>query len=290
MSDRSILVRIASYRDPELARTIASAWETASNPKRVKFAIVQQAGPETVDQLSIVSKDSRVSSFQVDWTLARGIGWARRLTDRMWQGEDFTLQIDAHTRFAQGWDDALIGDFESLSDARAVLSCYPGRFVINDESTATLYQASPHKIVPAGEDEAGVPRQTGGEPCAGGTPALLVAGGFQFSAGTICSEVEQIRDASLGDEFIRAVQLFTHGWNVYVPNAVPLFHLYQQDAPERAHSYSADCRSDPKLVRVMHKLRMRSLEALSQTREGTLHAAIGSVRSRENFYSRLQHI
>lgn len=288
MSDRSILIRVASYRDPELSRTVASAWEMASHPERIKFAIVQQRGPETADQLSEITRDSRVAALQIDWTLARGIGWARRHTDRLWQGEDFTLQIDAHTRFEHGWDTALIGEWESLSDPNAVLSCYPGRFVVNDDSTASLYPASPHIIVPAGKDELGVPRQTGGPVCAGGTPSLLVAGGFQFSAGTICAELEQVLEASLGDEFIRAMQIYTHGWSVYVPGTNPLFHLYQQDDLTRKHSYSEDFRSDPKLDRVMNRVRTRGLDFLRRVQDGDGALAVGHVRSRESFYSQLQ--
>ncbi len=287
MSARSILVRVASYRDPELARTVASAWETASHPDRIKFAIVQQKGPETAGQLSEITQDSRVSALQVDWALARGIGWARRLTDRMWQGEEFTLQVDAHTRFLPGWDTALISEWEAVSDPRAVLSCYPGRFVVNDEATASLFQTPPHLIVPAGVDALGVPRQTGGPACAGGTPGILVAGGFQFSAGAICAELEQLLDASVGDEFVRAMQLFTHGWNVYAPGTVPLFHLYQQDAPVRTHSFAEDFRSDPQLEPVLNRLRARGLATLKRTQTGDGAAAVGNVRSREDFSSQL---
>ena len=41
-ADESIFVSVASYRDPEIAKTVARAFERAADPDRVFFGIFQQ--------------------------------------------------------------------------------------------------------------------------------------------------------------------------------------------------------------------------------------------------------
>ena len=44
--DESIFVSVASYRDPEIAKTVARAFERAADPDRVFFGIFQQNDAE----------------------------------------------------------------------------------------------------------------------------------------------------------------------------------------------------------------------------------------------------
>lgn len=284
---RDILVRVVSYRDDELLRTIASAWENASDAARVKFAIVNQTGPETAAQLDGLRGEDRVRSVRIDWPSARGLGWARRMTDRMRRDEAYSLQIDSHMRFAPGWDDALISQWEALRDERGVLSCYPAPYENVDDVTMRLHPVNPHLIVPAGEDADGMPRQDGGRQVAGGTAALLVSGGFQFSSGEVCTRLEQVREVMIGDEFVRALQLFTHGWNVYAPDTVPLYHLYRRDKPAHTHGFVGDFASTPETARTYDKLKNRSLDVARRIMSGDGAGYLGEHRSRAQFVERL---
>lgn len=277
-----ILVRVVSYRDTELMRTIASAWESADDPSRVRFAVVNQVGPETAAQLDPLSGERRVHSLQVPWHNARGLGWARRMTDRMWRGEQYTLQIDSHTRFGAGWDTALVSEWESLQDPLAVLSCYPGAFSFADESSVLLHPVPPHLIHPTGASGAGMPRQDVGAMVPGGSRGVLVSGGFQFSAGELCQRLEQVSEVMVGDERVRALQLFTHGWNVYVPWTVPLFHLYERDKPAGGHSFVDDFRSGPETANTLDRLLRRSSRAVSEFLGGSA-AGLGDVRTVSDF-------
>lgn len=269
-------------------RTIASAWEQADEPARVSFAILQQFGEETAGQLAPLTGDPRVRSLSIEWTSGRGLGWARRLTDRMWNGEEFTLQIDSHTRFARGWDAALVEQWRAAEDPRAVLSCLPGPYQNTSPSLVTLRQATPHLLVPAGTDEHGLPRQDVGPSVSGGTPALLVAGGFQFSAGALCRELEQLRDVMIADEYVQALRLYTHGWNVYAPWTVPLFHLYERDKEAHSLSWDTAFSATPELARTRARLRARSIETARAVMTGSGAGALGNVRSRDDFTARLR--
>lgn len=48
----SIFISIASYRDPELIRTIKSAIDNAANPEKLVFSIVVQDLPTDIPDLS----------------------------------------------------------------------------------------------------------------------------------------------------------------------------------------------------------------------------------------------
>ena len=59
---------------------------------------------------------------------------ARSLAQTLWQGEEYTLQIDSHMRFELGWDEQLIAMLaqaeEALPQGRkgAVLTTYPAAY------------------------------------------------------------------------------------------------------------------------------------------------------------------
>ena len=294
--NRDILVRVVSYRDPELLHTIGSAWERAADPARVRFAVVNQVGPETQHQLDAVRGDGRVTSVALPWRSARGLGWARRMTDRMRRDERYTLQVDSHTRFADGWDEALVAQWEALRDPRAVLSCYPGAFAPvggdfgADAGAVAQTTVSPHAIVPAGVDQHGLPRQDVGPSVPGLARTALVSGGFQFSAGALCSELEQVRDVMVADEYVRALQLFTHGWNVHAPESVPLFHLYARDKPAGGHGFMSDFSGDPGARGVLELLLARSIETARAIISGDGAGALGTERPRADFEAALSSL
>lgn len=288
--DARILVRIVSYRDAELLRTIASAWQGAVNADRVHFAIVNQFGPETEDQLTVLQGDKRVVSFQTPWHSARGLGWARRLTDRMYGGQEFTLQADAHTRFTQGWDQALIEQWQRCDDRHAVLSCYPGAFINVDDKNAQYVPAVPHQIVLEGYDADGLPQLNSGLEVDGGTRAYLVSGGFQFSAGQVCAEVEQARDPMTSDEYVHSLRLFTHGWNVYAPETVPLMHLYRQDKDADAPDFLKDFESTPETRQTLARLQKRNVDTTLAICFGDGGGLLGNARTRDEFDQALADI
>ncbi|MBP1327214.1 hypothetical protein JOF28_002446 [Leucobacter exalbidus] len=104
MSDRKILVKIASYRDPELVKTIDSALAAAEHPEHINFAIVNQVSDETRGQLDAFREDPRFRVTEIDAAESLDPRWAQRICDQMWSGQEFTLQLAAPTRFLPGWD------------------------------------------------------------------------------------------------------------------------------------------------------------------------------------------
>ena len=41
---------------------------------------------------------------ETDYKQSRGACWARHEAQKLYNGEDYVLQLDSHMRFVQGWD------------------------------------------------------------------------------------------------------------------------------------------------------------------------------------------
>lgn len=107
-----VFIQIASYRDPELIPTIQNLLERAKNPERFVFGICWQYD-ETEEALikEYEQKENfRISKFH--YSESKGLGWARNITQSLWEGEKYTMQIDSHHRFVEGWDEIIFEDYE----------------------------------------------------------------------------------------------------------------------------------------------------------------------------------
>jgi Glycosyltransferase (GlcNAc) len=235
MSAPSIFVSIASYCDPMLAFTVASARSQAADPSRVFIGIVDQAADghqyRPVDHWSREHlRFTRVHALE-----ARGPCWARALAMGLYQGEDWYLQIDSHTWFEPGWDDRL-EDWAGRCTAtqpRTLLTCYPNPFILRDGhpvAQAVTHRVLAHVVKTDAEFAPdhpvlmfeSVPVETD-EPVAG----LHLAGGCLFAPGRFVDELPY--DPHLyfhGEEQSLALRAWTRGWDIaHVPD-MPMYHLY----------------------------------------------------------------
>lgn len=283
MPGPTILLKVVSYRDPELPRTLASAVHTADAPANLRFAVVNQVCAQTQGTLDLLEGDRRLRSVQVPWHHARGLGWARNWTDRLYDGEDFSLQIDSHMRFAPGWDTSLVEQWHAVGVPGAVLSCYPGEYRHAEAGTVELLEAVPHRIRLDRVDAEGVPHQNSGERVSGLEPTVLVSGGFQFGPGWICREVPQLPQVLRGDESVQAVRLFTHGHPVHVPRAIPLFHLYAKDKGRETHHFHDDFAADAHLREALVGMMLNSVQTVHGIFTGHRPDLLGSQRSLAEF-------
>ncbi|WP_394159484.1 GlcNAc-transferase family protein [Galactobacter valiniphilus] len=288
-SPTRVLIKIAAYRDRDLATTVASALSAADDSRRLSFAIVQQWGPETRDQLVPVEGDGRFSVLSVPWQQARGIGWARARCDAMYAGQEFCLQVDAHTRFAPGWDTSLEAQWHALENPQAVLSCYPGEYRRVDAQSVRLFPAAPHRIAIAGRTGNGEVRQDAGAAAVGGSRTYLVSGGFQFGPGWLCERTQHPPELLSEDELVQAARYFTHGVDVAVPTSVPLFHLYAKDKDAEAdHGLSGDFAEVPRLAAELASWRRASRDAVAAAFADSAHPWWGTARPLSDFLVRVE--
>lgn len=182
-----IFLAMACYRDPEGIRSLASAFNAASNPHRVFAGVCWQyanaAEPkgevtraylrvnrltakieEEARQMGESNKEdsgqeaflrkclkhqrklqteeqrreaechttahpcfpaefrSHVQEVHEHYTHADGAPYARWKAHALWRGEEFTLQVDSHTRFVEGWDDLLLAQYDACPHEKCVLT------------------------------------------------------------------------------------------------------------------------------------------------------------------------
>jgi hypothetical protein len=227
-----IFVQIASYRDPELPWTIHDLFEKADHPERVFVGVCLQVVPE-VDQACepMAARPEQVRCVRHPASESRGACWARSLTQQLWQGEEFTLQIDSHMRFVPGWDSRLLAMLASCPSETAVLSTYPVPYYPPDFRE----EGCVYLLVPACFDEWGVLTLGAVNVPLGRAPSQPVLGAFcgacfLFGPARIIADVPY--DPSLyfiGEEISLSVRLWTHGWDIYHPNATLLYHYWHRD-------------------------------------------------------------
>lgn len=290
MTNPTILVKIASYRDPEVIFTMAAALQTAVDAERIRFAVVNQFDDATQRVLDPVRNDPRAKIVEMPWREARGIGYARWLADRLFAGEDYTLQIDAHTRFVPGWDESLISQHRRIGNDRAVLSTYPGPYESLADGFVSALPAVPHAICVQGVDRHNLPALTGGFEVEPFSHGLLAAGGFVFARGQATVEVPALAQVLVGDETVHSLRLFTHGYDVVIPEEIPLYHRYaeQKNWQDDAFTPWNDFRESPALWAMWTKAVADSHALAFGLFSTDDHEALGTVRSRSEFFDRLE--
>jgi len=138
-----IFVQIAAYRAPELLPTIRDCLAKADFPDDLRFGICWQTDAEDRSLDSVLGSD-RFRIQRVPWHENRGLCWARSEIQKLYGGEEFTLQLDSHHRFEQGWDRFLLESFENCGSAKPILTSYAGVYEPGKSETPS---SGPFKMV-----------------------------------------------------------------------------------------------------------------------------------------------
>ncbi len=249
-NDGTIFISVASYCDELLWWTVRSAWQTAEQPQRLRFGVVDQSPSRASEEEIRGAWGKQLRYMHVLPKDSRGACWARALAFGLYAGEDHLLQIDSHTLFLPGWDRHLIDVLETVSrrseNRKVILSTRPFGFDLDADlqpstraytqqslryceaalralSSRAIIPVPPFDAFPSGKEE----------PVRG----FQLAAGFLFARGSFVDEVPY--DPQLyfhGEEQTLAVRAFTHGWDIWHPNSPPVFHQYnrRKEASEAA--------------------------------------------------------
>lgn len=227
-ANATIFVNIASYRDPECQWTVKDLFDKATYPERVFVGICWQFDEkEDQDCFQVSTRPEQVRVMPVDWRESEGVSWARHHVQQLWEGEDYTLQIDSHMRFVPGWDELMIAELAACPSEKPVLSCSPAHYTPPDQLSQHTHPSFRHvmpftpegNIRGRGESLDVVPE----------TPlnGAFIAAGFVFSKSNIIAEVPY--DPYLyfdQEEIMYAARIYTHGWDVFSARRQFLYHYY----------------------------------------------------------------
>lgn len=224
----AIFIQIASYRDPELLSTIRHCLDRAAYPENLTFGICYQ--DENFSRA--FDWDSRFQIIKVPYQESKGACWARSKTNELYKGETFTLQIDSHMRFIQDWDKELIAMWKDLKDDKAVLTTYPAEYLPDQKEEE--WKTEPHVIHTHSFKDGQTQQRPRTLPDwrERTTPfkAIHVAAGFIFGPGKIIEDVPYDPEFYFsGEETALAVRLYTHGYNLFHPHKIILWHYYGRE-------------------------------------------------------------
>jgi len=116
MSKETIFVQIASYRDPELVKTLDDLFDKAKNPDNLNVCVAFQFSEEDTftKDINKYRDDSRLTIIDIPYTASKGACWARNKIQQEYKQEQYTLQLDSHHRFTQDWDITCINMLKGL--------------------------------------------------------------------------------------------------------------------------------------------------------------------------------
>ena len=219
-----------------MINTLTSLIHHAQTPDRISVGIVLQVHSvedlwsKDLDKFRDRLGDLRI--LELDCQQAEGPMKARTLCQqRLYAGEEYFLQIDAHMRFSPAWDKVLIDMLNSCPESsKAILSTYPP-----DLPTQYLSCDSRCFVLCADRfDESGFLRiksKRVQNPPQSAFLSLFWAAGFSFSKGSICCNapyVDWFPMLFFGEETIMSYRLWNAGYKFFCPNRTVIYHSWSR--------------------------------------------------------------
>ena len=259
--ESTIFIVTASYRDPEVASTIARAFARAAHPERVVVGVhAQNAGgheePERDPIAGLANAgvtcpdhpvcaavlEGRVRVSRQLWERAEGPTVARALAERHFRNETYVMGVDSHCHFVRGWDNVMIDMFRRIGNDHALITAYPASYTADKQGGDGLEAYEPPTLVKS----IGCIRKTRrvnlhntisfkhdmgscAAPADGPSRVAFFAAGFSFARGHRVARVPyDFRTPYIfdGEEISMGVRAWTWGYDLYQPDRNVIAHLY----------------------------------------------------------------
>jgi [Skp1-protein]-hydroxyproline N-acetylglucosaminyltransferase len=294
----AIFVSIASYRDDVCSSTLDSLYTMADKKERVYVGICQQNKNE--EDIDCVSKNYQdhpnVKIIRIPHFDAKGPTHARYLCSTLWNGEEYFLQIDSHTKFVKGWDTLCIGMLMDIKNKnlskKPVLSHYPKEITTYDNYNETTKSTVPRMCKSFFNDRGMISFMGAEEIDSNNTPYMTpyVAGGMIFCESYFLKELPfdpNLPFLFVGEEILHSIRFYTHGWDIFTPTENIVFHEYtRKDKPKiwTDNPYYSDV---PAFDKVKHYLKLVNNEPkLEDYLKFNLDKyGLGNVRTLEDYYN-----
>jgi len=234
-ADGEIFIQISSYRDPQLAATLRDCLRQARHPERLHCCVAHQY--DDSEDLSEFSgthpSGARFTFIKTPYHESQGACWARHQIQQRYAGEKFTLQLDSHHRFAEGWDTQCIAMLTALQAAgctKPLLTAYLPSFDPDADPQSRIdqpWQMNFDRFTPEGVVfflPGCIPKW---RELSTPIPARFFSAHFTFTLGSHCVEVPHDPEFYFhGEEISLAVRSFTHGYDLFHPHLVIAWHEY----------------------------------------------------------------
>ena len=234
MENRKIFIQIASYRDPQLIHTIRDCDIKASDPSKLVYSIAwQHSNDDEWDQIHEFKDDPRFKVVDIDYKDSKGACWARNQLQQNYDGEQYTLQIDSHHRFAQDWDLELIEMYNQLKEKgheKPLLTGYVSSFDPENDPAGriqTPWKMNFDRFIPEGAVFFLPASIDNYKQLTEPIPARFYSAHFAFTTGDFVKEVPHDPEYYFhGEEISIAVRAYTWGYDLFHPHKTVIWHEY----------------------------------------------------------------
>jgi len=339
--DDSIFISIASYRDENCPTTIRTAYEGAFHPENVYIGLIQQnchknckngigwgktreivdiePDKDCIETLCLSSPDicekhrDQFRVLRLNETQTYGPFFARFLASKLFGGENYFMQVDAHMEFRPGWDVLMIETMKATpSYPKSVVSNYP-------PSVGTRWRDkgkyAPTALCGATFESVGSSRKTirlASSPRSQNTfgdlntprHSAFTAAGFFFAHGSVVELVPYdpfLPYLFMGEEIALSIRMWTSGFDIYAPVVDVTRHIYGRKNSIKfwetvrllygvANLHNNICSELIQRVQNLVGFPGATEEALRKSKQGTKldMFGLGSVRTREQFLKVMQ--
>jgi hypothetical protein len=145
----SIFIAMPTMHDTELLPTVFDAFENAkshdihfgirflsSSPEEEKklSTLISTFGGNIKGYFDYINEHNRLDKI--------GTGKARKGVSELYDGQDFVLSIDSHTKFSEGWDEKLAWLYADASkltgNKKSIITAYPSKYTYKNEERVFL--------------------------------------------------------------------------------------------------------------------------------------------------------
>jgi hypothetical protein len=229
----SIFVQIAAYRDLEVTPTILNAIKQSSGNHTINFGVHTVYVDESEINVPDLPNVKHVESKAPENI---GLGVGRSLAHQFYDGEDYYLQCDSHSRFVNGWDEIAIHsvlNYQIQGIEKPLVTMYPANYwypsltanyietdvIIKENITNISFHENPDQF-----KATRIPLQTAMAVTDGNKFVKSVSGGSIFTVDGFLPFNTDI--AFYGEEIWLAARAYTHGFDLVVPDEQYMYHLY----------------------------------------------------------------
>eukprot|EP01062_Namystynia_karyoxenos_P073168 TRINITY_DN70007_c0_g1_i1.p1 TRINITY_DN70007_c0_g1~~TRINITY_DN70007_c0_g1_i1.p1 ORF type:complete len:716 (+),score=223.14 TRINITY_DN70007_c0_g1_i1:77-2224(+) len=264
-SDGSILVSVASYRDPNCPQLVRSAFANAAHPEKVSLGIIQQncnfgcrIGTGWAETRKVVAQPrpdvdcvfsfcqspvgrphceaGRVRILRLEERESYGPFFARYLAVKQWRGEEVFVQVDAHSEFRQNWDDSIVQQLRRTpSYPASVISNYPPPHnqPFSNSVPAALCSVTFETVQDTEPQRWTVRLSTVGRQLSGDLQqprhSSFIAAGFYAAHSSFMHKFDFdpfMPYLFMGEEICLTARFWTHGFDIYAPAVDIVRHEY----------------------------------------------------------------
>ena len=229
----TIFIGIAAYRDPELVPTLRNALEQAAFPERLSFGIIWQHSIEDDwDSLQEFSNHPQMQIIDVDYKDSKGVCWARHEMQKLYNNEKYYLQLDSHHRFDKNWDVLLVKMLQELQASgskKPLLTAYATSYNPENPEQKSIepWKLNFDRFAPDGVVHFAPGGIAQHRNVRAPVKSRFLSAHFIFTLGEFCKEIPYDPEYYFhGEEISLAVRAFTHGYDLYHPHKVIIWHEY----------------------------------------------------------------